>query len=171
MSNAYCTVQDLFARYDSRTILQLSNDNNALQANQDNMQVLLDDAASDFESYIDQRYNLSNVRAASPMPNRIKAFVCNRAAFNHFARRERMPKFLEALYRLDTEWITKVQQGKINLPTITRAAAPIVADSSRPDGSSAFDHDFGWRPSPFGPLGSGNEPQGPGPIGIPPNVD
>jgi phage gp36-like protein len=171
MANPYCTVSDLVARYDRRTIFQLSNDANVTQADTDNVQTLLDDAASDFESYIDERYSLGNVRSASPMPNRIKAFICNRAAFNLFSRRERMPKFLEALYKLDTDWITKVQMGKINLPGITRAAAPIVADSSRPDGSSAFDYNFGWVPSPFGPTGSGNQNTGCGPLEIPPNMD
>ena len=169
--NAYVTVDDLNLRYDWRASGQLSNDSNSLQGNQNILNTLLDDSASEFESYIDQRYAVATVRSASPMPNRIKSWICNKTIAMLYARRGRIPSEITAQLKIDQDWIEKVQKGQINLPTILRAAAPQLESTSRPDGSSAFNADFGWQASPYGPEQCISPAQPTGPLAIPGNVD
>lgn len=173
MSNPYVNINDLVARVDKRWVFQLSNDANATQADIDNVNTILDDAASEFESSVDQRYSLGTVQSTSPMPNIIKRYICDRAILELSMRRGKVPKEVEAQIKLDDIWMDKIQKGISNLPGIGRSPGPMLVTSSRPDGSSRFDYDFGQIPSPAGPTQGGpSQPQGINPGGpFPRNLD
>jgi phage gp36-like protein len=47
---SYCSLSDLRARYDSRTLAQLSNDSNSTTASDNNQQVALNDAAAEIRT-------------------------------------------------------------------------------------------------------------------------
>lgn len=56
--NPYCSVAQLFALYDSRTLLQLSGDQNSAAGQPANIQTLLDLEAGELNTYLNGRFSL-----------------------------------------------------------------------------------------------------------------
>jgi phage gp36-like protein len=149
--NAYVTVDNLIARYDRRSMLDLSGDDDQHEGQQANAQVAVDDAASELDGAIGGMYALP---IPTPIPNILIRIVCAWAAYALYARRSDIPKGV----REDKQWadgqVDKIRSGQmlivVNGQPLPRQTMPKLQDSGFVDGRSQWDWLWGC-PSPTGP--------------------
>jgi phage gp36-like protein len=146
MSNAYATIDQLFALYDRRTMLQLSGDDNQHEGQTSNVQTILDMEASELESSL----GAWTLPLAS-VPLVLTKWVCCRAAWRLFARRSDVPAGIKADKEWSDKFIVDLRQGRVTLNNLPRAVQPTLQDSDFMDGRSRFDYVLGQYPSDTGP--------------------
>lgn len=136
MANPYCTIAQLAMFFDSRVINALSSDDGSGVQDSTTLQLLLDSAASEFESMLTNRYALP-MTTVSLFCTQIVASLAIRLAYG---RRSDVPKGVQ----MAVDWVTKWQEnfiaGKVSLPGLSRSGAiPTLTHSGAVDGSSRFD--------------------------------
>jgi len=136
MANNYCTLAQLTALYDNRLSGQLSNDVGTRTPNSDNLQLLLDTAASELDSALAGRWAL-------PLPvvdAILTRWVATRALKFLYQRRSDTPQGVKADLEWSDRWIDMLMDGRVVLPGSPRALT-IMLDSSWTDkGTSQFDN-------------------------------
>lgn len=147
MANNYLTVPQFTQMHDVRELLDLSGDENSHDGNLDNIQLLLDQSASELDSYLDGRVALP---LTSP-PAICGKIVGALTKQSMFGRRADLPAGVKAEIDWAQDWLTKFTKGIVKLPSVTPAQIPTLQDSDYTDGRSRFDTAFGFVPSPTGP--------------------
>lgn len=122
MANAYCTVDQLCALYDLRVIGMLSNDSDSRTVVSPTVQLLLDMQASELDSYLDGRYDLTTVHATPPAV--CMKFVGGSTMGRLYARRNDMPDEVKADVEWAADWVERVRKHEIKLPGIDPANSP-----------------------------------------------
>jgi phage gp36-like protein len=146
MSNAYCTLAQLYMLYDERTVKQLSNDQNSAQANETKLQFVLDVAASYLDTIFDGRETLP-----ASIPLYLTKLCATQCMKQLYERRTDMPKSLAKEVSEADKWIELYLQRKVNVPGGGREQPGLVA-SGDVQGRSQIDNIFdrngiGRRPS------------------------
>jgi len=157
-ANPYCSVQQLGMLYDIRSVSQLSNDKNSRQANQPNIQFILDVQAGELESVLYGRYDLPSVWALNPIPFILTKYVAATAAGRLWGRRSDKPKAISADEQWAEDWLKGIMNGSMSIPFLEREAQPVLQDSDFINGVSRFDWVYGQAPSPTGPSGNQTGP-------------
>ena len=144
MANTYCSIVQLGAFYDERTLGMLSNDANSREANTTKLQTLLDAAASEIDMVL---MTASYTVPAFPVPGILTKLTAVLAAKMLFARRTDSPQSLSG----DVQWaesvMDKVRTWRLSLPGLTHGAAPALISSEYLDGRSRFDR-LPWLDGP-----------------------
>lgn len=144
MSNTYCTVEQLYALYDERSVSQLSNDNNSTTAADVTLQLHLDVAASKLDGYLTGR--ISPVPMTSP-PMMFTRFVAAWTMKTLYLRRSDCPTTIANDVKEADDWIELFIKGIVGIPNQTRAQ-PEITSSGSTDGTSRFDNIPGFSPGP-----------------------
>ena len=137
--NAYCTLPQLYQRYDRRMLFDLGNDQDQRQANDSLAQALLDQEASFFDMALAGRYTLPLV----PMPEAFTAAVAAKAVEAHYGRRGKQPEGVQKDIDRANALLEQIRKGEFQLPGISRPQ-PALAIPQRPWGSWGSCWRRGW---------------------------
>jgi phage gp36-like protein len=118
--NTYIQTTQFLQRYDRRTALQLSGDDNARQGNLVNLQEVLNDASGELESGLDGRYLISQVRYILPMPRVLTRWVGIKAREALYSRRTSKPRGVQADSEWAEKWMLQIISGEVNIPSVGR---------------------------------------------------
>jgi phage gp36-like protein len=140
--NNYCSIADLFRRMDRRTALQLSNDENSQVGLLTTVQELLDDQASELDTYLSGRVGLP---LALPVAKVLTKWVAAKTSERLFARRNDIPAQVKEDAAWADKWIGMFMDGRVALPDVQQVL-PALQDSDSFSGSSIFDEIFGTLP-------------------------
>lgn len=153
MSNAYCQLSDLAARYDIRQANQLSNDiNDPINPNATNQQAALDDVASQLDSYLMNRVTIP-WDVTIPVPQILTRYVASHAFERLYGRRGDAPDSVGRDVKETDKWLEDFCAGVTMLPGTSRAVPALVeSDSfhgrSITDGVDYFPgRPLGWCPT------------------------
>lgn len=111
MANAYCTLAQLEWLVDTRATAQISNDSNSNQANQSNLQALLDIAASDLVTVLTGRVALP----LTSVPPILTRWVGAKAAELIYGRRGDLPKQVKTAVEWADQWAKDFIAGKVTI--------------------------------------------------------
>jgi phage gp36-like protein len=132
MSNVYCTYAQLSNYYDVRTLTQLSADDDSGNLDQTLMESILDTAASELDSVLQNRYQ-QIVNGTTAPPLILTRWVAAKAMGMALLRRNKESASVQA----DVEWADKFANDlvsrKINLNMArTNAPATVMESSGEP---------------------------------------
>lgn len=122
MSNVYCTIDQLFAVFDRRTMLEQSGDDNSHEGQLANIQTLLDMQASQLDSVLQGRYG--TVPLTDTVPAVLSKWVAVTTAARLFARRNDIPQQVRADLEWAEGWMKELMDNKVGLPGVSRHALP-----------------------------------------------
>lgn len=135
MANSFCTLAQLYAVYDYRTLSQLSNDNNQREAVETRIQTIMDMQASELESMLAGRFALP----LSVVPLVLTKWVAVTTAARMFARRADAPKGFDRDLKWADDFMKNLMDGQFQLNGVDRAKGPALHYSEYTDGRSRFD--------------------------------
>ncbi len=116
---AYCSIAQLGSFVDTRTLTQLSGDDNSVTANNANLQTLLDAAASELDSHLAGRIAMP----LASVPPMLTRWVAIKTIDRLYGRRVDRPKSLAADLQWCDDWIADFEAGRISLPGVSRQVA------------------------------------------------
>lgn len=130
MSNAYCQLSDLAARYDIRQANQLSNDiNDPINPNPTNQQAALDDVASQLDTYLTGRV-LIPWPITTTVPLILTRYVASHAYERLYGRRGDAPDSVGRDVKETDKWLEDFCAFNATLPLISRAVPALIASDS-----------------------------------------
>lgn len=131
MANDYCDITGLKLRYDNRTIAMLSNDDDSDAQVNARIQENLDDAASELDAILQERFPISGQAPTWVRPKVLTRWVAAVAMGHMFAVREDEPPKVSKEREWADKWAQMLINGEINLPGTPRGNAPeLIASRS-----------------------------------------
>ena len=114
MANQYnVSASDLIARYDVRSLFQLSNDDDTQNENVANIQIAIDDSASELDAIFTNRIGLP---LPLPVANIVYRLICIPAVAALYGRRGDLPADIEKQVEWRDKWLDDFRMGKVTVP-------------------------------------------------------
>lgn len=131
MSNIYCDIPGLQARYDERTIAELSSDNDSGTLNSTKVNIILDDQASELETILNGRWPLEGESPLWVRPVVLTKYVAAKTMERLYARRVDIPDGTDRDIKWADQWAEDLIDGSISLPRQPRGnQAELLASRS-----------------------------------------